>query len=261
MLAPFLPAFLKLRISQDVVDDFASAFSWFADRTEQPAVFSISFGSLPALKLASDPRFADRLSRLICFGGYADLSATLEFSIAGDRRDPLNQAAAFINLLPYFEEVPTDSETLVAAWQRYLEATWGRVEMKEPANHRPISQRIGESLAPELRELFWLGTGHEPGGLVIAKKALAKLGSAGDFFDPRSGLGDVRCPVTIVHGRDDDVISVDQAALLANAFPSDADVKVILTGLYDHSRPSRRLPSIFGELSSMTAMLRALVGL
>lgn len=259
VLAPFLPDFLALRVTERVICDFDRAFAWLLDwpaaPPEPPGVFSISFGSLPALRLAAAPERARQLSHLVCFGGYGDWDATLEFCLTGavdgriDKRDPLNQPAVFINLVDVLTEVAADRETLVAAWMTYARSTWGHQEMKEPASWHAVAHRVAAGLPDELVELFLVGCGARPGAVGLCRAALARKGKAAAFVDPRSRLGTIERPVYIVHGRDDDVIPYNQAEVLAAALPPGASARVLLTGLYDHSSQAAGASSGGGVLA------------
>ena len=251
VLAPFLPDFVAMHVRERVIDDLASAFEWLSSFEERPpthpAVFSISFGSLPALRLAANPRWSKKLSHLICFGGYGDFGDTLEFCLTGEAnnlsnpppRDPLNQPAVFINLLEHLDELPGDRTKLVGAWLRYMQATWGRPEMKVPEAYSLVANEIAAELDEQTREGFLIGTGLRPGALVLCRAALAKLGASASFLDPRPYIEAIERPVYLVHGTDDDVIPFTQAELLASAFPQSKPARVLLTGLYDHTRPAR----------------------
>lgn len=260
VLAPFLPDFLALRVTERVIHDFDRAFAWLLDwpaaPPEPPGVFSISFGSLPALRLAAAPERARQLSHLVCFGGYGDWDATLEFCLTGavdgrvvGKRDPLNQPAVFINLLDVLDDVPAERETLVAAWMTYMRSTWGRPEMKEPASWQPVAHRVAAGLPDDLVELFLIGCGALPGAVERCRAALARKGDAAAFVDPRSQLGTIERPVYIIHGRDDDVIPYNQAAVLAASLPASASARVLLTGLYDHSSQAAGASSGGGVLA------------
>ena len=262
VLAPFLPDFLALEVAESATADLDAAFDELRRRSRhRPGVFSISFGSLPALRLAAAPARRDQISHLICFGGFADLDRTLAFSLGGEPgapRDPLNQPAVFINLLDHLDGVPADRSALVAAWMRYLRATWGRPEMKAPDRYRPVARAIAAELPADLRELFLVGCGVEPGALDRCRAALARRGGC-EHLDPRPHLKAIRCPVTLVHGRDDDVIPHRESLELARAMPEGAEVEVLITGLYDHTRSVPRLGSLAREGATMVRVLRAIV--
>src|SRR5688500_1173304 len=85
--APFIPDFVSLRLTPAAADDFARAFdavrsTALAPPERPPIVFSISFGSLLALRLAA-ARPAQQIARLVLFGGYADLADVIGFCLGG----------------------------------------------------------------------------------------------------------------------------------------------------------------------------------
>ena len=80
VLAPFLDDFLALRVAPGAAAELALA----ADRAAalaaerhlpRPALFSISFGCLPALEIAASERHQDTFGTLVVFGGYRDFFA------------------------------------------------------------------------------------------------------------------------------------------------------------------------------------------
>ena len=248
VLAPFLPDYTSLRVTARTADDLGRAFDalWAHPARPpgvRPGVFSISFGSLLAARLAGALR-PDQVGALVLFGGYADWDATIRYCLTGELdgrphgvRDPLNQPVVFINLIdPVLADVGLEAENpapVLAAWRRYVEATWGRVEMKRDGRHVAVARAMAAEVPPRLRELFLIGCGAEPGGYAMVQRALSRQAPA--FLDPRPHLARVRCPVYLVHGIDDDVIPYPQSARLAEALPAHVASEVHLTGLYGHT--------------------------
>ncbi len=269
--APFLPDFAALRVAETLVTDTARAF----DRLEalparppgRPGIFSISFGSMPALRVAADPERSSRVGGLLCFGGYADFRETIRFCLCGGEglpHDPLNRPAVFINIVDDLEGTPDDPSQLLAAWDRFVRRTWGRVEMKEMARYAPVAEEIAESLPEEQRALFLQGCDVLPGGEEIGVAALERAADRFAYLDPRPHLSTLRCPVYVVHGRDDDVIPYTQAEKIRAALPAHIHSRVLLTGLYAHTggtgllsflRKARLVPT---ELRSMIGILQAI---
>jgi pimeloyl-ACP methyl ester carboxylesterase len=224
-------------------------------RGARPALFSISFGSLLALRLAA--RRPEQIAGAVLFGGYADFADAIGFCLAGERRDPLNRPVVFLNLLDLIDTGAADRAELAAAWRRYVRATWGRPEMKERARWEAVARAIAAELAAPARLLFLLGCGAEAGGDDVALDALARLDTA--YLDPRPQLGAIRCPVDIVHGRDDDVIPSSHAERLAAALPAAARARVHITGLYAHTGRAAPSPrAIARELATFARVVRLL---
>jgi pimeloyl-ACP methyl ester carboxylesterase len=269
VLAPSLPDFEALLPDRRVFGDAERALDALLAHPGRPrgrpAIFSISFGSLPALHLAGS-RAAD-VGGTILFGGYADFEDTLRFCVRGRpgaAHDPLNRPVAFMNLLNHLPDRPDDPAPVLGACRRYIEATWGRPEMKADGRWRSVASSIAEELPREHRRLFALATGLEAGGEALVDEALARAGDHFDFLDPRPLLFRVRGPVHLVHGADDDVIPFEHAHRLAAALPRGAVGGVHVTGLYGHTHVTspvgmlRDLPALGREIATMARVLRAI---
>ncbi len=264
VIAPFVPGYLRLVPGADAIADFGRVLDavprWEARRAQRPVVFSISFGSLLALACAAA---RDDIARLVVFGGYADFHATMRFCLSGDTgsgrvapRDPLNQPVVMMNLLPHLTAVEADRGELAAGWRRYVEATWGRPEMKERARFEAVASELAPGVAASARELFLVGIGATPGAEALAYPALERFDARA--LDPRPYLRQIRCRVDLVHGADDDVIPFEQTHALGAGLVN-ADVRTHLTGLYGHTGASRpTLRASVRELATMLRILRAL---
>lgn len=264
VLAPFLPEFRRLRVGPSLASDAATAFEALAALPERPpgppGVFSISFGSYPALELAGSARHRDRVGALVLFGGYASFEDAIRFSLEGDPErphDPLNRPVVFLNLLEHLPDAPRDPEALRRAWITYVRRTWGRAPLKDRRRWEPIARRMARRLPEDARRLFLIGTGAEPGGATLVARALETAHAELSHLDPLPACARVRCPVTIVHGRDDDVIPFTHAERLAAALPPEVPTRVLLTGLYAHTHHGAPRP---GELLEEARTLAGILG-
>jgi pimeloyl-ACP methyl ester carboxylesterase len=253
VFAPALPEYLALRLDASVITSLQKVARGLPGRF---ALFSISWGSLPALRLiASDP---DRVQGLVVFGGYADFAATMRFAL-GDgtsERDPLNPPVIFINLGAEVAGAPKYIAAVVSAWHTFAVRTWGQPQMRELARYSAVADELSAPLTAEQRELFYLGCGLRPGMLEKAQAALDRIVPLYGHLDPRPYLKDVRVPVTIVHGADDDVIPFQEADKLAALLPSS---KRYITGLYGHTGAKKPSPlQLASEALKLAAMVDAL---
>jgi pimeloyl-ACP methyl ester carboxylesterase len=275
VLSPFLPDFAELRVGRGLVRDTERALEALIALPGRPAgrpgMFSISFGSHPALSVAASERCCDAVGGLVVFGGYADFASTLRFALRGEPgrpHDPLNRPVVFLNLLEHLEDVPRDASRVIAAWDEYVRTTWGRPEMKAHERWSKVAREIGDRLAGEERAFFLLGCGALGGGVARCEAALRAAGDAFDWLDPRPLVGGIRCPVYLVHGRDDDVIPYTEAAKLRDAIeqamPARARVTTLVTGMYAHTGKTGLAqlaslgPTLAGELRAMTGILAAI---
>ena len=264
VIAPFVPSYLALTPDARAITDFERVFlareRWGAGR---PIVFSISFGSLLALALAA--RHGDAIDRLVLFGPYADFHDTMRFCLTGEvssgrlaTRDPLNQPVVLMNLLAHLEPACADPDAIRAAWRRYVEATWGRPEMKARERFGEVADRLAPDVPASVRDLFHVGVGTRPGAADLARAALTRFDARA--LDPTPYLAAVRGRVDLVHGTDDDVIPFEQTHALA-ARLTNADVRVHITGLYGHTGAQRPpLSAAAKELVTMVRVLRVLAG-
>jgi pimeloyl-ACP methyl ester carboxylesterase len=252
VVAPLLPDFARLTVSEAAGSDLARAFA-LAERLAgerrlpRPAVFSISFGSLPAIQLAAGEA-GPRVGSLLLFGGYAEFEQAVRFAITGraeheGRRhaiphDPLNAPVVFLNVAEHVEGVSEDARPrLVEAWRAMVERTWGKAELKEGRAREPHARAViaEHGLAEDEARTFLVGCGLEPGGEAMLEAALARLGDTMAWADPRPHLSRIAAPVTVVHGRDDDVIPFFEAEKLVRALPEGHPAELVLTGLYGHT--------------------------
>jgi pimeloyl-ACP methyl ester carboxylesterase len=278
VLAPFLPEHVALRVSPRSVDDLAASFE-LLERVGRglppPAIFSISFGSQPAIGLAARPDFRDRVGALVLFGGFADFGATVRYAISGEAtyrgrtlavaHDPLNAPVVWLNLLSHLGPLAgiTDERELAAvarAWHAYVERTWGRPAFKVGDARSVVAHELAATLDPRSRDLFLRGCGLLPGGLPLVEQALAAAGDAFDFTDPRPHLATLRAPVAIVHGRDDDVVPWFEAEKLRDALPAGHPHRLLVTGLYGHTGASSpTLGAMIDEARTLLDVVRTMV--
>lgn len=272
VLAPFLPDYTELLVRPSVLEDAEAALDALLALPERPnskpGVFSISFGSLPALRVTA--RRSKDIGRLVIFGGFSSFESTLSFALTGDgerKNDPLNSPVVILNLLPFLPGVSSaDQPTLAEAFREYCRASWNKEESKIPALHRAIAERVAEGLPERLRDVFLVAARARPGVEDLARSALENSDGAFAWVDPAPHLPQIACPVTLVHGREDDVIPFEEGQALERSLAG-KDVELILTGLYSHSRNASlvntlgRVGENARELAGMTRILSAMARL
>lgn len=264
--APFLRDFLELRVGPRLLTDTTHAFDALRRERprDRPAVFSISFGSLPALALGAER--SDQIGGVIVFGGYADFADAMRFAIGGRgerAHDPVNRPVVFINLLPFFPQPPIDATALAKAWREFVVRTWGKPEMKVREAWEVVAREIERTLSTD-HSLYRRGVGLETGSIELAEAALANARHAFDYLDPTPHVRALRAPVRFVHGRDDDVIPFEHAAILTSLATQSSDARTFLTGMYGHTGKTgvrallARGPALAGEARSMLGIVGAL---
>ena len=129
-----------------------------------------------------------------------------------------------------------------------------------PARDGPCAERIASRLAPSMRALFMTGCGLRPGSEALLETAFARDPSFYEFTNAKDKLASLRRPITIVHGRDDDVIAWPEAYKLKRALAPGHACRSFLTGIYGHTAASTiSLSAWHRELTTMQAILSSLV--
>ena len=265
VVAPLLSDFLALRLAPGTADELATALGHGHElaralRVPGPALFSISFGSMPAIELAAREGDSGRVSRLVLFGGFCDFEATVRHAVLGEARDPLNSPVVFSNLLDHLD-LDVDRAAVLAAWRTMVERTWGKMELKRDGARDPIAHEIATTrgLGERERALFLAGCGLDPSSRALLERGLERARGKLGYADPRPHLAKLRVPLTIVHGRDDDVIPFGQAHDLARALPPGHPHEVLLTGFYGHTGAALPSPSALArEVRTLLAILSTL---
>lgn len=268
--APRLPGYLDLSVDPSVADDLElvgrALASWLPE-PEKITVFSISFGSWPALEFAA--RAPDLVDAVVLFGGFASLGAAFRYCVRGELelpsgtvagpRDPLNSAALFLNLLPFLDEPGADDPALGAALRALCYRTWGKMELKAPGRLLPHALAVADTLPGELRPLFLMCAGVHAGTHDLAEAALPQAMAALSFAEPDEAIRALSRPVVICHGRDDDVIPYTEAHRLREKLAKNVAVRVLLTGLFGHTAVERVGPTaVAREASTLLQIARTL---
>jgi pimeloyl-ACP methyl ester carboxylesterase len=251
VLAPFLPGYVDLLVAASAADDLElCARALLARRAERKlSLFSVSFGSWPALEVAA--RLGDAADGVVTFGGYADFDAAVRFCADGVMRedgreirlarDPLNLPALFVNLLPFLD-VAGETSDLERAFREIAHTTWGTPELKAPGRLEPFARKIVERLPEQHRELFLVGCGVLPGAVDLVESALGRSGDRFGFASPRAAVERLTCPVVVCHGQDDDVIPYGEAHKLYALVSRRVPARLLVTGLYGHTGAEKPKP-------------------
>jgi pimeloyl-ACP methyl ester carboxylesterase len=271
VMVPRLEAFTQLRVDAGAAAHLSRALRALIALPEyprgvRPGLFSISFGSFPALLTAASPDVGHLLGSLVVFGGYANFVETCRFMMGtagaeGPAPDPTCMVGLALNVAPVLF-VGDDERRLTTAWRAYVKQVWAAPDMKDAGRLAAVAGHLAADLPPGLVETFLQGCGVQPGFAIRVEEALSRIDTAA--LDPRARLHAVQCPVHLFHGRNDDVIPCAQMHALAAGLTA-ARPRTYLTGLYDHSRQEsgplslQQVPALAGEVTTMAAMVHAMV--
>lgn len=268
VVAPLLPDMLALSLVPNTYLDLLTAWQYGRDLAAlkwlpAPTLFSISFGSLPAIQIAALPDQRKHVGRLVLFGGYSDFITSIQYMLSGVHHgpngpiqctpDPLNAPAIYCNLLPHLGFSPEEQRLLRQHWMHLVQRTWGHVKsFKGTTSYATVVKEASQKLPEHLREVFMLGCNITPGACERAVEIMQT--GVFSYADPRPHLPNIAAPVVIVHGRDDDVIPWTEADKIKNHLPTTTPCEVLLTGMYGHTGSA--LPSANELWSETTTLLK-----
>ena len=249
VLSPALPDHLRLTLDARAVDDLDRAFDALVARVPgaTPAIFSISFGSFPATRVAG--RRGRGVKSLLLFGGFSSFREVARAACTSP--DPLLRPVAFKNLVRWMPDAPPPGrcDALDDAWLRFCAETWNRPERKERDAFTAVAREIAATLPEDERRLFLQGCNAADGGVDLVEAATRN--PALPRLDPEAD--GIVCPVHVFHGVDDVTIPVPEAHALAAKIPG---ATLRFTGLYGHSEAAGgKAAAMLGELRTLLSML------
>lgn len=277
VLAPSVEDYRALQVVERAVFDFQHAVRALLRHPAlppglRPSLWSVSFGSLLALRAATAPDLASRVGGVMTFGGFFDWHETVRFCVTGQvegqpqaHHDPLNRPVVYMNLLPEMDDLPAQGvEEAVQAWFGFVERTWSTGASPKKSQEAPaIAQEMAQGLPEASRALFLDGCGVTPRSQPRALDALERSLERLAWIKLEPWLPSLQCPVHLVHGAEDDVIPSNQLERLAQAMPPGVPVFRWRTGLYGHSAAQDKSPldtarAVLAEVQTLLGMLRAL---
>ncbi len=247
IMAPFIEDYINIKILPRTEKDFRVCFDYLESLPEKPpeikpAVFSISFGSLLAIRLAGHKDYRKRIGGLIIFGGYADWNETLNYFLTGimkgermPQRDHQVRPAVFLNLLEGIDPPPQNRLLLERTWREFIKATWPDPLYADLDKYEELAYQMSENLEGWDKELFIQGCCLNREAEKTGLRALKEMEKKWAYLDPLIEASEVCCPVMVVHGREDDVIPVNQVDRFGEAFKHNESVSLCITGLVKHS--------------------------
>jgi dienelactone hydrolase len=220
-------------------------------RDEPVGVVGFSFGAPHAIAACGEPGLSDEVAGACGFGGYCSIEKTFRFMMTGRhgwkgsrhalRPDPYGRWIAAANYLTAMPE--HDDAADVADALRRLAAEAGDVGAPswDPL-YDPTIRALRAGVAEPRRHLFDMLAPASDVSVPVDEDAALELGEglaaaarrADPLIDPIEGLGAVRCPTHVLHGRDDHLIPFTEAYRLGEAL-GQADVRLTVTRLFGHS--------------------------
>ncbi|MBI2567974.1 MAG: hypothetical protein HYV63_13165 [Candidatus Schekmanbacteria bacterium] len=275
--APFLTTFMDQTVSSRAAADLAIALRWMLDAetspsSQRPGIFAISFGTLPALRVAASVELGARIGSVVCYGGYASWADTAR-SLCVPRphhplaiaRDPTACAIVFLNKVGRVTNDEKRARPLVTAWRAFIKAASEQFACPPPGDGiLELADSVAALLPAELRPLFLAGCGVSTDWQEQFARIATEDDGDAERFNPTHGLAGLRSRVYLIHGADDQIIPATESVALSREVSRHTRCDLFLTGLYGHTATHgmsglwRNLAGAGRELLTMARMVRAL---
>ena len=241
VLTPEMAALADYHVDATSISIIGESAAWLQQRlgTGPVTIIALSFSGGLALLAACDPRYAPHIRALVPFGSYDDLSRVSRFLATGQEEFPDGRvvpyaahdygASVFVyaHLAQFFppEDLPVAHEAL-----RYW--LW-----EQPSDAQPFLDKLSPSGRATMDALFARRIDFLRPRLLDAIRAdqgeLAAL-------SPHGHIAQLRAPVYIVHGSNDNVIPPAESLWLENDVPRDDLRGVLITPTFSHVDPRDR---------------------
>lgn len=257
VLVPEIPEWRELYLAPGAVADTIRASVLELDRAPitapgQTTVIGFSFGAPQAIIASTDPTLEGHLSAVVGFGGYCDMERTARFLFLGEHDwegkthtiepDPYGRwilGANYLTRTSEGKDAEDVAEALFALARKAGDLQVGSWE----ATFDGMKTQLEEGIHPARRALF--RTFAPPAGIIPREEEVETLAPAlaqamredTPLAEPSPFLDQVKVPVRLIHGREDRLIPFSETLRLRDRFPSSADVRVHMTGLFAHSYP------------------------
>ena len=250
-----LPDLREFRVTMRTTDQIEDATAWAAKesgvgRKGRIGLGGVSFAGGLALVAAGRPALRDRLSMVVSFGGYGDLTRVLRFLCTGtlpdgSRKQPHDYGIAIVLLEVAPAMVPAEQvEPLRRGILTFLEGSLHDLHDKPlAATHFADARAQAAALAQPARQLLeWVNDRNvaQLGPAVLPH--IERLAGDARLSPERSPAPSA--PVFLLHGRDDNVIPSAETPLTAEYLRRSGNtrVKTLLTPLVSHADLNTNAP-------------------
>lgn len=245
-----LPDLRQFRIVGRATDMIEDATLWLTDDpalapTGRISLVGVSFGGGLAIVAAGRPSIADRIDRVVSFGGHGDLPRTITYLCTGVLPDGTVQPAhdygvaiLLLTALPHL--VPADQVgPLDAAIRTFLEASMADGRDSPTADALfARSREIAATLPEPARAIMADVNARDTSRLGPRLRPLAEVVGGAPALSPERSPAPT-APVFLIHGATDNVIPQSETTILAAYLrATGTDVTTLLTPAVSHADPN-----------------------
>ena len=248
---PFIEDYRELHIKQDTLIEISVPFdhlyrnSLQFDKASKPILFSISFGSLLALKLASQKNYADKIKHLYLFGAYGKWASMVDAIIFGDsfkgkrvNYDIRVMPVVFNNLIDMIARKSPEIKTSLIreSLKKYIDFSWEYDVSKGLSRLSQEAKKLSSELPTVERKLFLQGCGLQKDYQKMYSFYLKDLEML--HLEPLENKENILCSLSLLHSQNDTIISPNQFEILKRKLPQERLEHAFLLSSFSHSGKS-----------------------
>jgi len=240
VLTPQMGTLADYRVDAASIADIGESAGWLEQRlgTGPVTVAGISFAGGLSLLAATDPKYAAHMRALVLMGAYDDLARVSRFLATSQEELPDGRtipyaahdygASVFVyaHLNQFFP-----AGDLAVAHDALREWLW-----EEPDKAKPLIEKLSPASQATMDALLARRIDEVRPQILNAihtdEVELAAL-------SPRGHLANLRVPVYILHGAEDNVIPPGESLWLAKDLPHGVVRDVLITGAFSHVDPAK----------------------
>jgi acetyl esterase/lipase len=227
VLTPDLAELREYQIDHTSIEKIGRAARWLAKQTGGPVgLMGNSFSGGLTLVAASEPETAPSVKFVFTMGAFDDMSRVANSYVNGYERSPRGRVS--VSPLKYGMQVIAYIGTNQVIPPRDRAALKGVLRAKLSSNIQSEKQLMDALTVVQRAEFKKLMSP------AILAEAIAKSRSSMDAISPHSHVKELRAPVFILHGENDQVISSAESEWLCRDLPPGKLQSVIITPIITH---------------------------
>ncbi|HXQ26783.1 MAG TPA: alpha/beta fold hydrolase [Candidatus Acidoferrales bacterium] len=248
VLTPQLDALADYHVDDASIVTIGESAAWFDQRLggRRVMVTGVSFAGGLSLLAARNPTYASHMRALVLMGAYDDLARVSRFLATSEEELPDGRSIPFpahdygasVFVYAHLDQFFPAAD-LSAAHEALRDWLWEQPDKAEQALAQlsPASRATMEALLARridvVRERIL-------GAIQADRAELAAL-------SPHGQISDLRVPVFILHGADDNVIPPAESRWLEREVPDSQLREVLITTAFSHVDPKKQ-PGLYEEL-------------
>lgn len=248
VLTPQLDALADYHVDDASIVTIGESAAWFDQRLggRRVMVTGVSFAGGLSLLAARNPLYAPHMRALVLMGAYDDLARVSRFLATSQEELPDGRSIPFpahdygasVFVYAHLDQFFPATD-LLAAHEALRDWLW-----EQPENAEKVLERLSPASRATMEALLARRIDQVRDRILAAIRAdHAELAA----LSPHGQIADLRVPVFILHGADDNVIPPAESLWLEREVPDSQLRDVLITTAFSHVDPKKQ-PGLYEEL-------------